>query len=460
MEASKDRRKVAAKPIERRWAAHLRGLPSTKFKPVQVTKQFARMVSEEVIPQLELGRQKLHVKHDVTRQIMANLFLAARAGRTLADSRDTSKSEVYLRRQVYSALEEAGFLLKQVGSEQSGKMTRYDLGWEAERWRQDLDFNFFDIVDVEQKPTTETKKPTDFAPVVLRDKQKKPKAFPKLPKDQLQQVRDMEALVNRVNEANLRHHTWIFYREVHGKLVAEQPNIRFRSIFNGDFQHGGRLYNWGKHYGVTHLPKKVRRTLLIDNEPIAELDFSGFHPRLLYHKAGLDVRGDVYQPEKVLPALYGEGAQRPLERVSLSVPEARAVFRNAVKTITNIALNAATMRQAERAAAKEIGKDKQLSAVLRAFGKIKAAELVSRITDLHGPISEHFCSGIGLKLQTEDAQLMLAILNRFVDERKPALGVHDAVICRRSDAAFAEAVMREAYISRFQFEPVITTAFP
>ena len=42
--------------------------------------------------------------------------------------------------------------------------------------------------------------------------------------------------------------------------------------------------------------------MLIDGEPSAELDYSGMATRMLYHRAHLDSDGDVYCPERVMPA--------------------------------------------------------------------------------------------------------------------------------------------------------------
>ena len=56
---------------------------------------------------------------------------------------------------------------------------------------------------------------------------------------------------------------------------------------------------------------------------------------------------------------------------------------------------------------------------------------------------------------TTDGRNMLRILSAFADAGKPALGIHDAVVCRQSDAKFAEETMVDAYYLHMQFEPTI-----
>jgi hypothetical protein len=53
----------------------------------------------------------------------------------------------------------------------------------------------------------------------------------------------------------------------------------YRVFNNGTFDHGGRFYGaaWQR------LPASWRRRLLIDGEPVAELDYGAFHPRLALH---------------------------------------------------------------------------------------------------------------------------------------------------------------------------------
>ncbi len=76
-------------------------------------------------------------------------------------------------------------------------------------------------------------------------------------------------------------------------------------IFRPNFARGGRLYSRGA-FGYQALSKKQRRRITVDGEPVAELDFSGYQPRLLYHRMGMDFpkEFDIYMPEMIFPAVY------------------------------------------------------------------------------------------------------------------------------------------------------------
>ena len=64
------------------------------------------------------------------------------------------------------------------------------------------------------------------------------------------------------------------------------------------------------------------------------------------------------------------------------------------------------------------------------------------------------------KALSPDGKIMLNILAEFVaNEGKPALAIHDSLVCKVSDAKHAEQDMREAYQSFMGFPPVIRRAF-
>ena len=58
-----------------------------------------------------------------------------------------------------------------------------------------------------------------------------------------------------------------------------------------------------------------------------------------------------------------------------------------------------------------------------------------------------------------DGALMLHILERFADAKKPALGIHDSLVVRRSDLEFAYRTIWRVYQLCFQFPPVIKRVF-
>jgi hypothetical protein len=109
----------------------------------------------------------------------------------------------------------------------------------------------------------------------------------------------------------------------HGSLAMsyERPDTGRRyplnpfvyAVFNGDLKTAGRYY--GSRNSHVNLPEAQRRTILIEGQPIAELDFRSLHLHLLYAKAGMAYEGDPYKV--VLPSASEELRDEVLKKVLL-----------------------------------------------------------------------------------------------------------------------------------------------
>lgn len=454
-EASRNARRQAMFETD----GNLRKRPSAVYQPVKPTARFKEYVHQELIPDLPLGQRNREKQRDIATAVIANLVVAHKAGgKVLADSRDTGKG-CGARVRIYDQLEQADIIRKQLGSEQSGKMTRYALrhgiAHDAREW------DFLDVVNPSlDEPTSQRYQPSEFAPVILRpSKSTEPghqyarKSIPFPPtmsEKELAIVRHLEDAIQAINDQHLFKHTWVYsILDPCGQPVARnQVNPIMRAIFNGDFQHGGRFYSRGPN-GYQNLSKSERRTMLIDGEPIAERDYSGFHTRLLYHKEGLDYRGDVYRPEEVFPKLYQGHHPQSL----------RDAARKYIKTVTNIILNASTLNKAIGAAQREVREDSRYQQVLD-ICNATPRKIILRIKRIHQPIAHHFHAGTGLSLQCEDSFLMLFVMCKFQAQGKPALSLHDAILCKASDADLAERTMRYIYQLMYEFDPVIKADWP
>lgn len=101
--------------------------------------------------------------------------------------------------------------------------------------------------------------------------------------------------LERINESNSLYE--ITYRKFDRWDDSFTARRRLRPVhyarFTNDFDHHGRLYT--DRYGHQSLSKSERSTIWFDGRQSVELDFSGMHPRLLYHLEGIDFRGDPYK---------------------------------------------------------------------------------------------------------------------------------------------------------------------
>ena len=200
-----------------------------------------------------------------------------------------------------------------------------------------------------------------------------------------------------------------------------------------DQEHLRRIFNrksWilgGRAYGAYHqsmLRKPMRKNILIDGQPTIEIDFAGFHIRMLYHLEGTDFQDDPYS--------VCEG------------PEMRDIY----KAVGLIAINA-TKRGACLAIHDEL-KDRGVEPPVR---EKPYASLVQGFKQAHPAIAHHLFSKIGRRLQNIDSMIMNAILVRLMDNGILGLPVHDSVIVQQQHEAFSKEVMTQEYKKEMGFEP-------
>ena len=84
-------------------------------------------------------------------------------------------------------------------------------------------------------------------------------------------------------------------------------------------------------------------------------------------------------------------------------------------------------------------------------------ELVSLLKEKHAPIADCLGSGVGIKLQFRDSEIMSDILDACVDEGIVALPIHDSVICPESRENRVIEMMKETYRERMGFDIEVTS---
>lgn len=160
-------------------------------------------------------------------------------------------------------------------------------------------------------------------------------------------------------------------------------------VFNSDWKHGGRLYGgWWQN-----APKNIRAMIRLDGQSTKEEDHPQLHPRLLYARAGHDLRDDAY-------TLAGWD-------------------RTHCKIAFNVLLNASNYPSARAVIAHEIGGD-------NAFPR--AGLLIKEMKKRHAAVRGYFHTGVGLELQNQDAEMAEFILKRLLKRGIVALPIHDSFV--------------------------------
>jgi hypothetical protein len=194
-----------------------------------------------------------------------------------------------------------------------------------------------------------------------------------------------------------------------GTAAIMPAQLSMMRIFSkGSLNQGGRLYSAVQNYKA-----ETRKYLYFDKEPTLEIDYSSFHPHLLYHQDGLQFSGD--DPYVI-----------------------KGFDRSHVKVAFNIMLNRKGSKDNKSAAntiSDELGIDIEAS---------EALEIA--ILELHGPIAQHFNSGIGLKLQRLDSDIAMSVIDHFVNVlKRPVVSIHDSFIVSVRDTESLILLMADCY---------------
>lgn len=202
-----------------------------------------------------------------------------------------------------------------------------------------------------------------------------------------------------------------------------------------DTSKHGRIYTPG-HYGHQSLPKIERATIRFNGEPCVELDFSGYHARMIYHGLGIDYADDPYSiwPETTKP-------QRYLVKTLLN-----AAF-NADSKIEAIqgCLFAAKLRteNGKLKSGRKLNKARNLCEALRAT-KLTFESIWEKMAAHHPQLVPFFGKDMGfLKLMPADGRIALSVMHELTGKGIPCLGVHDSfIVPARHEAELHEAMVR------------------
>lgn len=203
------------------------------------------------------------------------------------------------------------------------------------------------------------------------------------------------------------------------RLVAGEEAKELYRIFKGGWEYGGRLYGgWW-----INLPKLERQLLQLDGEAVVERDYARLHPTMLFARKGLRLEHDIYS----VPGYSGEGVRDLGKRT----------FNRLINRSSDTPLRLAATA------------DDQVQLPVG----VRFSDFVRDFADHLAPIREWFGTGVGLRLQREDSDLALAVLDRLLHAGVLALPVHDSFIVARRHEPSLVAAMEGAFFARYGFRP-------
>jgi len=206
-------------------------------------------------------------------------------------------------------------------------------------------------------------------------------------------------------------------------------------VFNrgGDrYQYGGRFYT----RIFQNIPSTVRPTITINGEPTVELDYSAHHLRILYHKEGIDFRGQVYVHEKS----------------DKKNKDKRLIH----KLIAMIAINAENRKSAINAVKAALIEDKKVG---KFNSEVPSDKKLNNIYDEflrhHKPIAKYVGNDAGTHLQRIDSDIMNEILVQLTKLKIIGLPVHDSIIVQNIHKEKLKELMIFYYNKLLNFNPII-----
>jgi len=187
-------------------------------------------------------------------------------------------------------------------------------------------------------------------------------------------------------------------------------------IYNKTFMRGGRFYPMGTSW--QNIRKEARQRLVIDGEPVVELDFDGMHIAMLYAEANLPLPDDCHTID---------GWPRKLVKV------ATFTLINAKRETD------ARMSIAHNDVMAELAEPGSQAAIA------KAAALIDTIKARHAPIAASFHSDAGARLMRKDSDIAEAVMAELMLRKGiVALPVHDSFMVPESRRDELEEAMIEA----------------
>jgi hypothetical protein len=255
--------------------------------------------------------------------------------------------------------------------------------------------------------------------------------------------------INSVNSKwKITHESWNAWERRYTGTKQLRP-IHF-AVFTDDWTQHGRLYT-GK-YGHQSLIDLERKTIKFNGKPSIELDYSGMHPRLLYHLNGMEYKKDPYR-------LWGDKTTDEMRYVAkimvnaaINAPTANAAIAACNYGLTTYTKERDTNGKLIRKSGKTLDSANLLEKALR-VSKLTFKEVYDKVLTYHKPIAHLFSNDYGIKLMRIDSAIALDIMYFHADQCIPCLGVHDSFIVPENKSTDLYQLMHQCYKTRTGFYP-------
>ncbi len=229
-------------------------------------------------------------------------------------------------------------------------------------------------------------------------------------------------------------------------------NVLVKAVYSESFNYHGRLYANGTNQ-FQQFSKEERSRILIDGEPVVELDYSGLHPRLLYAQESIQFNKDPYTVVNDNPEI------RPFLKIMLLAMINNENI-NSAQSACNAWLNFDHIKDKKGMSAikkyqKKMMTEKGMEKFKKQYRKAIAVKktgitipgLMEKFLQAHEPIRKYLCTGnkTGMKLMNKDAKIALDVCKHFAKQNIPILPIHDSFIVQAKYEQELREVMDKMY---------------
>lgn len=237
--------------------------------------------------------------------------------------------------------------------------------------------------------------------------------------------------------------------------ITGQNHFVRRVFNNGSWERGGRFYGgWWQQ-----MNKELRSDIMINGEPVIEIDFTAMHVSLLQAKVNEKPRPNlteikekkakkVLSPAEMLAITPDVNIRKPLDAQNDPYTLKKSVFpnkigfdqRKAVKQLVLMAINANSRESAFLA----FRKKQAHGDPLKKLKNNELSQLLEAFIDKNPTLEPFLGTGKGLELMYLDSRIAEIIIEQLTDKNIPVLCIHDSFIVAFKESKELQRAMKRA----------------
>lgn len=223
------------------------------------------------------------------------------------------------------------------------------------------------------------------------------------------------------------------------------PELFFRRIATIDLNHGCRWFDDGTIQGED---ETSRSSILIDTERTVEVDYSSLHYSLAAEELGVDLKGkDPYNfPFEVSVDTDAISEWKDTYGFKGNYDPVRNLKKTALLTMFNAKSERSAVSAISKAIKDDYRKEEPVKRKFVGISDVSVKDLVTKLVQNNREVSQYLLSGVGLRFQKLDSEMMTYCIKKFMEENEVCIPIHDSLVVKESMKDFAISCMKEAYI--------------